>query len=330
DMEDPFEHYLDDYEEEDLYFLDEEYSTSHLLATCSTGVLNSVRYNLLLTVSFALLQKTVLALNFISYSSRHLLISFLGCSLLFLWDIPYTVSITIISTAFFFIALMLIPPSKYVGWITTLTAFTSLVLLETMITSDNFSYRGILMILAMKVSSLAFDLSKNKYSVTVPEVLGYLLNPCTIIFGPSLPFTNYRIAFIPLSLTVSIPSLISSNSSISVSSSLYFPFSFIPSYFSLLSSRLFMYHSDSFPRRGNSSSVGDAQSFRFSHYFICFWSQGLISLGGEESPLIVHLHQVEMPRSLTQLLSLYGMFPCINIYSIMYILVSVPSDQEFP
>lgn len=62
ELEDGFEHYIDDGEAEDLYFLD-EYSTSDLLASCTSGVLNSVRYNLLLTVSFALLQKAVLCLS---------------------------------------------------------------------------------------------------------------------------------------------------------------------------------------------------------------------------------------------------------------------------
>lgn len=45
-----------------------------------------------------------------------------------------------------------------------------------MVASENYSCRGILMILAMKVSSLAFDLSHNKYSVTVPEVGGQLID----------------------------------------------------------------------------------------------------------------------------------------------------------
>ncbi|KAF8381741.1 mom-1 [Pristionchus pacificus] len=220
ELEDGFEHYIDDGEAEDLYFLD-EYSTSDLLTSCTSGVLNSVRYNLFLTVSFALLQKAVLCL------------------------------------IFFYLILMFIPPKKYIGWITTLSAFISLVLLETVVASENYSCRGILMILAMKVSSLAFDLSHNKYSVTVPEILGYLLNPCTVIFGPALPFTNYRIAFIPQSLT----------------------------------KKEFFVNLE-----------------MLNHFVspITSYASGLISLGGEESPLIVRPQQVELPRSLTQVVSLWN------------------------
>ncbi|GMR32318.1 hypothetical protein PMAYCL1PPCAC_02513 [Pristionchus mayeri] len=221
EAEDAFEYYLEDGEADDLYFIEEEYSTSDLLARCSSGVMDSVRYNLLLTLSFALLQKTVLCL------------------------------------IFFYIALFFISPKKFLGWTITLSAFLSLVLLEAIIAPQDFSYRGILMILAMKVSSLSFDISQNKYSVTVSEMLGYLLNPCSLIFGPALPFSNYRIAFIPQSLT---------RKEFSVSLEMLNPF--------------------------------DSRTTSYA--------SGLITLGGEESPLIVHPHEVELPRSLTQVVKLWN------------------------
>ncbi|GMT33485.1 hypothetical protein PFISCL1PPCAC_24782, partial [Pristionchus fissidentatus] len=279
-------------EDEDVYFLEEEYSTSSLLSRCTHGTLDSVLYNLILTVSFAVLQRIVLTLNFLSYSTRHLLISLLGSSLLFLWDIPRTVSITMISTVICFVLFIFTPPRKFLGWIVTLPTFAALIFLETTIASDKFTYRGILMILSMKVSSLAFDLSQNKYSITVPEILGYLLNPSTLLFGPAFPFTNYRIAFIPQSISThfwsALPGLL---------------FLLVSLFCLLVSSCLTQIV---YPEEGILRQFGDAQSFRFSHYFICFWAQGLMSVGGEESPLIVHPHQVELPRSLTQVVSLWN------------------------
>lgn len=152
------------------------------------------------------------------------------------------------------------------------------------------------------------------------QILGYLLNPCTVIFGPALPFTNYRIAFIPQSLTVRI--LPYSLLCFSFKAHLY---SIFPSLLFIMISFLSLLVSSCFtqillPEEGILRQFGDAQSFRFSHYFICFWSQGqsstyffttvrfsgLISLGGEESPLIVRPQQVELPRSLTQVVSLWN------------------------
>jgi len=130
--------------------------------------------------------------------------------------------------------------------------------------------KGSVMIVFMKIISVAFE----QESLSLIEVCGYLLNPASIIFGPFLTYGDFKQLFAPNSsnfrwLFSSLQALILSAVCLLWSScGIQHFLSMVPTYVPLI--------------EGNKwwNAYKDAQSFRFSHYFISYFSTSLCLIMG--------------------------------------------------
>uniref|UniRef100_A0A1I7XGG4 Protein-serine O-palmitoleoyltransferase porcupine n=1 Tax=Heterorhabditis bacteriophora TaxID=37862 RepID=A0A1I7XGG4_HETBA len=121
--------------------------------------------------------------------------------------------------------------------------------------------------------------------------LAYLFNPSTIIFGPFTTYSEYISSYEYRSLKEELLSVIRCCVCLGVSLSCL-----------LYSSCAYIL----FPTRGLMSDFSTAQSFRMSHYFICFLAQGLSILSGL-STFISDPIAIELPRSLVEVVVVWNM-----------------------
>ncbi|KAG7172792.1 serine O-palmitoleoyltransferase porcupine-like [Homarus americanus] len=153
---------------------------------------------------------------------------------------------------------------------------------------DWHSIRGPQMILLMKMVSVGYDLdSAALYSPPNPLAMaGYLMNPGTVVFGPWLSFSSYQKVLQPLSWNVwMVPAVL-----VRLATCVIF----------LLVSTCYTSWvlPDSLSRWG--IAYRDALSFRFSHYFVSYLSEVSALLAGLDVGRVARPHQVEMPRSLVE------------------------------
>ncbi|KAK3859229.1 hypothetical protein Pcinc_034634 [Petrolisthes cinctipes] len=157
------------------------------------------------------------------------------------------------------------------------------------------SIRGPQMVVLMKLVSVGFDLDSSSIrALPGPlEMLGYILNPGTIIFGPWLSFNAYMKVLQPMSwgwwlIPAVLMRLISSV------------------VFLLLST---CYTSWILPEDLNrwGAAYRDALSFRSSHYFVSYMSEMSALLAGLDVERVAKPVYVEMPRSLVEVVIYWNM-----------------------
>ncbi|KAK6758860.1 hypothetical protein RB195_016220 [Necator americanus] len=169
------------------------------------------------------------------------------------------------------------------GFTITSACIVSTLLLQFYFSPSEFvAVRGILMILAMKISSLAFDKGPSARLADLGTFLAYLFNPATLIFGPFHTFSDFEKTLCRRSLKEELSFCVSGIALI-----------FIALCLLIYSSCVTLI----VPSESVFADYFTAQSFRTSHYFVSFLSQGLLSLSG------MHLStcsptSVEFPRSL--------------------------------
>ncbi|KAH0546014.1 protein-serine O-palmitoleoyltransferase porcupine [Cotesia glomerata] len=212
-------------------------------------------------------------------------------------------------------------PRKYQRGIEMLaiSLFTILICEYSMDPASWHRIRGIIMIAAMKAVSISLDSKNNRnFSFNIWEYIAYIFSPLTCIFGPWMSFCNYKaitsgtverkltirqiIVLWLGDLGVALKNFIVALIFLSISNC--FAQWFIPNYIS----------------DGKwSTAYGDALSFRSSHYFICYVSSTVLSLGGVTSLIhpptstptesisstmtpatITRPIDIELPRSLVQ------------------------------
>ncbi|KAK3102736.1 hypothetical protein FSP39_013537 [Pinctada imbricata] len=160
------------------------------------------------------------------------------------------------------------------------------------------SIRGAQIILSMKVIGLAFDISNGQVLLPdVPSYLGYCLCVGTVIFGPWISFQDYmNILFSGTSvLDVQWILKVVRSSVIGV---------LCMTYSTCFVNWIFMddYHKWILAYK-------DAQSFRFSHYFVCFISEATATLAGigygdlQWNLSVSKPQHIEIPRSLVDVVT---------------------------
>lgn len=192
---------------------------------------------------------------------------------------------------------------KHLGIAMALACFFYLVICELLLVdpSEWHRVRGAQMVLAMKLISLGFDIDLDclPSEPNILEFFAYLFNVGTVIFGPWINFTEYiKLLYSPgLSLSWMvrvIKSLILAYVCLIVSACLIHWL--LPSYGPWW------------------TAYKDAQSFRFSHYFICYISEATLITSGlgarvntddkvEWEFSVVNPFHIELPRSLVDVVT---------------------------
>ncbi|MCP9263107.1 PORCN protein [Dirofilaria immitis] len=151
------------------------------------------------------------------------------------------------------------------------------------------SMRGILMIMLMKITSLSFDLANEFYNdITLLHLLSYMFDSSTVLFGPWITYKQYQDSLFPKEFKVEITNC------------------FRALIYIVLSLLAIIYSSciaDSFIEWPFVGAYFVAQSFRFSHYFVCWFSAGTSLLSGIDSGIVVDWIHVELPRSLVDVVA---------------------------
>ncbi|XP_041350006.1 protein-serine O-palmitoleoyltransferase porcupine-like isoform X2 [Gigantopelta aegis] len=163
--------------------------------------------------------------------------------------------------------------------------------------------RGAQMILSMKIISLAFDFGSGAVMdlPNIFEYLGYCLNVGTVIFGPWISYKEYIGLLQPNRLYFSLGWMLKLIRS-SVSSLLCLIVSTCVVQWLILGDTYKWLR-----------AYGDAQSFRFSHYFVSFLSESTAVLSGigikddngniSWDLKVSRPHHIEIPRSLVEVVT---------------------------
>ncbi|KAL3086652.1 hypothetical protein niasHT_037778 [Heterodera trifolii] len=170
--------------------------------------------------------------------------------------------------------------------------------------------RGALMVAAMKMISLAFDAEDGSFHTIglgdcwhsspfikrMCSMFAFVFSPCSVLFGPPIQFAQFddwtfrrvhSFGLFPLlkRLLHFALLLLSSLLFLSLSSCLIDPSSdFFPSH---LSPWLFLHFLN-------------AQSFRFSHFFVCYLASACAVLAGHPTVEITRWTSIEWPRSMAE------------------------------
>lgn len=286
-----------------VYFEDDQWSTAYQIGQCVSGCLSSVQYTIgkLLLVTF--IQRLITLLNF-PILIKHISCIFLGLIILPDWiqrgDLQVTVTAGIPVVALF----LLFTPLPCKGVSAMLACISSIICVQYLIPAQDFlSIRGILMIFAMKVISLAFDKGSNFSACDVVPILSYLFSPSTMVFGPFHTFDGYMKSFNGRTIKEELHSIFLSATLVGVA------FCFL-AYSSCLPIIV--------PEGSILTDYVVAQSFRTSHYFICVLSQGLALLSGMRLS-ICSPFAVEVPRSLVEVVVAWNV-PMHNfLHSYVYV-----------
>ncbi|KAI6226868.1 MBOAT family protein [Aphelenchoides besseyi] len=153
---------------------------------------------------------------------------------------------------------------------------------QTQLSSIHFmQIRGSLMIMAMKSISFSFD----GISASIHERNAYIFNPSTVLFGPFISYRSFKINLLTpnnfwKTSALSLVYLIFSSFCVLYSSCFV---EFIPDHVEIL------------------KDYGAAQSYRFSHYFICYLSLATVLMAGmSTSYQTTKLSAIELPRSMSE------------------------------
>ncbi|KAL1227518.1 Protein-serine O-palmitoleoyltransferase porcupine [Trichinella spiralis] len=252
-----------------------------------------------------LLRNGICCLGFLPDEVILLSSSLLGVIAVFLWHsnlVIYSVSSVIIGYFWMRVCIWLCP--QYLALLTSSYAMVYILFCQfILLTAEEFNkLSGTLMIIAMKQISLSFAFGVSKWTAACHEPLAffsYMTDVGTVVCGPWLSFERHC----EMMKKKNCRCLLNSIRWAVVSGGYGFLFLI---YSSCLSWWLF-------PNRLRTINrwiiaFRDAQSFRTSHYFICFVSQTCALLAGfewhhETNPLhlVVEPLQCEWPRSLVNL-----------------------------
>ncbi|EJW82449.1 MBOAT family protein [Wuchereria bancrofti] len=146
------------------------------------------------------------------------------------------------------------------------------------------SMRGILMIVLMKITSLSFDLANEFYgNITLLHLLSYMFDSSTVLFGPWITYRQYQDSLYLKEFRAEIVNFFRGLSYIALS---------------LLAVIYSSCIADSFIELPFVGAYFVAQSFRFSHYFVSWFSAGTSLLSGIDSGIVADWIHIELPRSL--------------------------------
>ncbi|VDN59203.1 unnamed protein product [Dracunculus medinensis] len=162
-------------------------------------------------------------------------------------------------------------------------------LMQFLIPAESFiAMRGTLMVILMKISSLSFDLDNSSLSsdkkIPYLSFLSYTIDPSSIVFGSWVSYTHFVDSLKLQTLKEELYDLL--YGSLLISLSLIFVI-YSSCVVNELFSGIFFWH-----------QFGVAQSFRFSHYFICWLSAGVLRISGINTGFISEWYRIEWPRSL--------------------------------
>ncbi|XP_037782493.1 protein-serine O-palmitoleoyltransferase porcupine-like [Penaeus monodon] len=160
---------------------------------------------------------------------------------------------------------------------------------------DWHSIRGAQMIILMKVVSVGYDLDAHTLTACpgLAELLGYILNPGSIIFGPWVSFKTYMKVLEPASWkTWPILRILQS-----LAASLLF----------LIKSTCIISWILADPGNKWMLAYRDALAFRTSHYFVSYMSEVSALLAGLEIAGVANPGSIEVPRSLGEVVVFWNM-----------------------
>ncbi|CAD5235233.1 unnamed protein product [Bursaphelenchus xylophilus] len=237
-------------------------------------------------IGFSVLQLLVYhtcQFQYITERRAHIIVTALGVYLLLLQS-NSTVNfvIPLINWAVFYISDQFMLGRNDRGKVCILISILSLIFWQVNLSAVAFSQiRGVIMIMCMKLISLTFD----DLNPSMFENLAFVFNPSTVIFGPFIRLDQFRENFIRPNTTVKSLILVPI-------------YSLIAFFFVFYSTCL----TDFIPT--DPQILGDfatAQSFRFSHFFVCYLSLTTALLGGFSFNFqVAGALQVEWPRSMGQ------------------------------
>ncbi|MFH4978530.1 hypothetical protein AB6A40_005239 [Gnathostoma spinigerum] len=282
-----------DYDNVIYNFEEGEYSTfasettpKEVLLLCSSGVLSSLLSTIVKLITFSIMKRFLAYSTQLKGSVSDFIITICGMYML------YT-SLSISSTFPWFILYVFTPTTVIIlsrswhfksGFISSFTAVGGIIFLQCLLEPDIFaSFRGVLMITAMKITSYAYDVDSG-YRIKWLEYLSYIFDPSSVLFGPWFSISDFTIWKLTKTLKEEVTDLIYAS-------------------FSLLIALIFVTYStciiDSvFPQSGFWYYFGVAQSFRTSHYFVCYLSQSMMLTSGLSVGSITQWSRIEFPQSL--------------------------------
>ncbi|RCN48027.1 MBOAT family protein [Ancylostoma caninum] len=264
---------------------------------CVIGCLSSVQYNIGKLFLVTLLQRFI-AVSYLPTSVKYISSVFLGVLVLLDWISSKELMLAILAGTFCLVLVIAVTPSQLKGFMVTCACIASITLLQYFTSASEFvAVRGIVMVLAMKISSLAFD--KRHDTARVAHLIpffAYMANPATVIFGPFHTFQEFETT---LNRKTPKDSDLGTHKVAFQEELLSF---LCGTVLIIIAICLLVYSSCMtivVPEGSVFTDYFTAQSFRTSHYFVSFLSQGLLALSGlrlaVSSPL-----SVEFPRSLVE------------------------------
>ncbi|KAJ1354278.1 hypothetical protein KIN20_011158 [Parelaphostrongylus tenuis] len=187
-----------------------------------------------------------------------------------------------------FLILLLLFTLPHKGFMVTFSSISIIVALQYLVPIVDFTaVRGILMVFSMKISSLAFDKGHDFSIADVVPAFAFIFNPSTMIFGPFHTYTDFLKSLNRRTMKEEVSSGLQSVALLAVALG-----------FLMYSSCL----SIIVPQGSLLTDYFVAQSFRSSHFFVCFLSQALSTLFGMRL-LVCSPSKIELPRSLVEVVT---------------------------
>lgn len=280
----------------------------------------------------ALLLNLINLLKFLPPIIRWLSSTVLGVLFLFRWHGSKSSLFIIAFASFAYLLLIVVEKKVAFGkfLLPTFCVVFSMLLQFSLLDPKNFTeIRGILMVMAMKVLSLDWDMRKIDKKLkkddsdigvyngkNVPsnslhplEYLSYVFNVATLPFGPWYSFSAHRSILEKQSFKQSMLSFLIG--------SLFFVWSFACLFISSCILNWFILDEYEYYSR-TIVNYKEAASFRFSHYFVSYFSEATILLSGATMRDVIsvgdlpkknmlqhvtNLWKIEMPRSLTDIVT---------------------------
>ncbi|ESO88895.1 hypothetical protein LOTGIDRAFT_234449 [Lottia gigantea] len=229
------------------------------------------------------------------------------CGIIILWrffDSGIIYLLVCCTATYIIIKITLSYYQEFVGIFVSIFIVTYILVCELILVDSKVwhSMRGAQMILSMKLISVSFDLSSNQISYLpgLLEFYGYCLHVGSVIFGPWFSFQDYITVIqqpLPLSFRWILKVLFSCILAVMC---LIFS-TCLSSWIIIQGSYMWIL------------AYRDAQSFRFSHYFVCFLSEASHVLSGFGSTKFIddiqwnyHVakpHRIELPHSLVEVVT---------------------------
>ncbi|KAL6743544.1 hypothetical protein Aduo_016571 [Ancylostoma duodenale] len=212
--------------------------------------------------------------------------------------------LAILAGAFCLVLLVVLSASQLKGFTITCACIASIVLFQYFTSASEFvAVRGVVMVLSMKISSLAFDKRDSAGVADVIPFCAYLANPATLIFGPFHTFQEFETTLNRKAPQEELLSFLYGTVLVVIAICLLI-------YSSCMTIVV--------PEDSVFTDYFTAQSFRTSHYFVSFLSQGLLALSGLRLAVCSPL-SVEFPRSLVEVVITWNIPMHRYLHSYVYV-----------